>query len=330
MQADSEFSLMERRALPMRRSNYAEPDYFSTARLEPSHSENQQRSAPMKKLPAFDGPYFRLPGTILALGVCIFAAGCATTPTGLPQPLPNREARMQYGYVYYLDGAGGGTAKKNWAEGVREGFLQAGYRGAGEMFSWETGKGLLADQDASVAYKRTKAKALAIEIQKQTAAFPSAPVDILGFSAGTAEAIFALEYLPENVQVQNVVLLGASISENYNLTKALQHVRGHLYIYTSTRDMMLGFLMPFTGTADRKFDDPGAGIRGFILPKGATAKTRKLYADKIVTIHWTKKLEADGDYGHHFNNINMEFIRDHVAPLLMGKTVPGLAKPQGE
>jgi pimeloyl-ACP methyl ester carboxylesterase len=192
------------------------------------------------------------------------------------------------------------------------------------MFSWETGKGLMADQDASVKYKRTKAAALAQEIERQSAAFPGAPINILGFSAGTAEAIFALESLPENVQVENVVLLGASISENYDLTKALQRVRGHVYLYTSTRDRMLGFLMPFSGTADRKFNDPGAGIKGFILPPGATAKTRQLYADKIVEIAWTKELEADGDYGHHFDNIKMEFIRDHVAPLLMGKPVPGL------
>ena len=73
-------------------------------------------------------------------------------------------------------------------------------------------------------------------------------------------------------------------------------------------------------------NDPGAGIRGFILPKGATAETRKLYAEKIVTIPWTKELEKDGDYGHHFDNVKMEFIRDHVAPLLMGKPVPGMGR----
>ena len=156
----------------------------------------------MKTHPTFNCPATFKAGAILALGLFVFAAGCATTPTGLPKPLPNREAREKISYMYYLDGAGGGTAKKNWAEGVKAGFLAAGYRGAGEMFSWETGKGLMADQDASVAYKRKKAKALALEIEKQVTAFPNAPVDILGFSAGTAEAIFALEYLPENVKVQ--------------------------------------------------------------------------------------------------------------------------------
>ena len=263
---------------------------------------------------------------LFGIALVLFAAGCASLPTGLPQQLPDREQRMRHGYLYYLDGAGGGTAKKNWAEGVKDGLLAGGYRGAGEMFTWETGEGLMADQDASVKFKRSKAKEAAAKIRQHAQANPGVPLDLLGFSAGTAIAIFALEDLPETVQVDHVVLLGTSISEDYDLTKALKRVRGHVYLYTSTHDRMLGFLMPFSGTADRKFHDPGAGIKGFVLPAGATAETRKLYAQKIVTIPWTAKLEKDGDYGRHFDNVKMEFIRDHVAPLFIGKPVPGLAK----
>ena len=62
------------------------------------------------------------------------------------------------------------------------------------------------------------------------------------------------------------------------------------------------------------------------MPKSATAETRKLYASKLVTIPWTAELEKDGDYGRHFDNVKMEFIRDHVAPLFMGRTVAGLKK----
>ena len=219
---------------------------------------------------------------------------------------------MKKGYLYYLDGAGGGTAQNNWSAGVRDGLLAAGYPGAGEMFSWETGKGMIKDQEESVARGRADAKRLAEEIQKREAAYPNAPVEMLGFSAGTAIAIFALEALPESVKVQNVVLLGASISHDYDLSKALKHVRGHMYVYTSTHDLMVGVFMKFTGTADRKHDDAGADIHGFVLPAGATAETKALYARKIVTIKWTKELEADGDYGHHFDNIKKDFIRDHA------------------
>ncbi len=242
----------------------------------------------------------------------------------MPTALPNRAERMQHGYVYYLDGAGGGTAKTNWAEGVKEGFLAAGYKGAGEMYSWETGRGLIADQDASDEYKRAKALGLAVEIANYAKAYPDAPVSILSFSAGAADAIFALEALPDSVQVDYVVMLGASISEDYDLTKALSHVKKKMYLYTSTRDEMLGFLMKFSGTADRRFFDPGAGIKGFVLPKGADEDTRRAYADKVVSIPWTPALKVDGDKGHHFDNVKMEFIRDHVAPLLMGQPVKPL------
>ena len=141
----------------------------------------------------------------------VSAAGCASTPTGLPAPVPDRAARMPRGYLYYLDGAGGGTAKENWADGVKEGLLEAGYPGAGEMFkmfTWETGAGLMADQDASVAYKRSKAVDLASEIRKSAAEHPRAPISILRFSVGTAVAIFALEELPETIGNETIGVTG--------------------------------------------------------------------------------------------------------------------------
>jgi len=274
------------------------------------------------KFPAqIKSPFNRLFPATLGIALVVLAAGCAK-PTGLPTPLGDRLAREQHGYIYYLDGAGGGTAKNNWASGVKEGLIAAGYNGAGEMYSWETGKGLMADQDASVKYKRAEAKGLATKIVEREKAYPGVPVNVLSFSAGAASAVFALEALPESVQVTRIVMLGCSIGEDYDLTKALKHVKGKMYLYTSTHDEMVGFLMKFSGTADRKFHDPGAGIKGFVLPKGASAETRKLYAEKIVVIPWKKKELQDGDKGHHFDNVKMPFIRDYVAPILMGKGVP--------
>ena len=256
-----------------------------------------------------------------ALGLLLIAlsVGCASKSTWNGQRQADRKERLTRGCVFYFDGAGGGTKKSNYAEGVVEGMLEAGYKGAGEMISWETGRGLIADQNASVAFKREKAAEGAAKIQAYRKNHPGKPVDLLGFSAGTAEAIFALEVLPETAPVENVVLLGTSISHDYDLTEALKRVKNKLYIFTSPHDRMLGTLMPLSGTADRKFDDPGAGIKGFVLPAGASAATRKLYADKIVTIPYSKDFRKDQDKGRHFDNVKKEFIRDEVAPLLMGK-----------
>jgi len=261
-----------------------------------------------------------------ALGMILIATSISCAPQSVwdGKYRADRKERLTRGCTFYFDGAGGGTTKSNYAEGVVEGMLEAGYRGAGELVSWETTKGLMADQDASVAYKRTKAQAGAARIRSYQKEHPAAPVNLLGFSAGTAEAIFALEVLPETAPVDRVVLLGASISRDYDMTEALKRVRGKLYIFTSTHDRMLGTLMQFSGTADRKFHDPGAGIKGFVLPAGASAATRQLYADKIVTIPYAEDFLKDKDKGRHFDNVKKEFIRDHVAPLFLKTSVaPG-------
>jgi hypothetical protein len=274
---------------------------------------------PMIKKQRSHGPFTFLIRPALGLFLITLSVGCASKSTWNGQVQADRKERLTRGCVFYFDGAGGGTKKSNYAEGVVEGMLEAGYRGAGELVSWETGKGLMKDQDASLSYKRSKANAAASSIQSYQKKYPGAPVGLLGFSAGTAEAIFALEVLPETAPVDHVVLLGTSISRDYDMTEALKRVKNKLYIFTSTHDQMLGTLMPLSGTADRKFDDPGAGIKGFVLPAGASAATRKLYADKIVTIPYSKDFRKDGDKGHHFENVKKEFIRDQVAPLFIGK-----------
>jgi hypothetical protein len=103
-----------------------------------------------------------------AVVLTLLWAGC-----GSPfQPLPDRATRMTRGYTYYLDGAGGGQPLKNWAGGVRQGLLDAGYNGAGEVFTWETGMGVAADQGASVEFKRSKARELAGRIQTYARDYP--------------------------------------------------------------------------------------------------------------------------------------------------------------
>jgi pimeloyl-ACP methyl ester carboxylesterase len=248
--------------------------------------------------------------TLLAV-FCVTGCGASLTPR------PDRVERMTRGYIYYLDGAGGGRAMRNYAGGVKEGLLAAGCKYAGEMFDWNTGMGVVADQTADVGYKRGKAAELARKIREYQRQYPGAPVSLIALSAGTAIAVFTLDALPENCPVDNVVLLGASISDNYDLTQALRRVRNKLFIITSERDTVLGFLMPASGTADRKFGEAAAGLRGFVMPDGATADTRRLYAEKLITIPWTEQFERDGDYGRHLDNVNKEFVRDHVAPLVM-------------
>lgn len=56
---------------------------------------------------------FRSPILPLLLSAAFTGVGCKSTDVGIPEPLPDREQRMKHGYLFYLDGAGGGTAHKN-------------------------------------------------------------------------------------------------------------------------------------------------------------------------------------------------------------------------
>jgi hypothetical protein len=247
---------------------------------------------------------------------CLACIGLVLWTGGCSQTMPDRAVRMTRGYLYYLDGAGGGRPLSNWSGGIKQGMLEAGYSGAGEMFSWNTGLGVVADQDASVAYKRSKAAELASRIQEYRRQQPAAPVTLMGLSAGTALVVFTLEALPADCQADNVVLLSSSISATYDLTQSLRRVRTRMYVFTSEKDGVLALLVPASGTADRQKGVEPAGLRGFQVPSPVSAETRTQYA-KISYIGWKPEFELAGNFGGHTDVVKAPFVQEFIAPLVM-------------
>jgi hypothetical protein len=243
-------------------------------------------------------------------------AGCA-----LSDPRPDVEQCLPEGYVFYIDGAGGGGLF-NWSGGVRQGLRDAGYNGFGEMFTWQTGLGPIADQIASVDYKRLKARDLVRLIEGHRRVCAEDPIHIISLSAGSAIAVYALEQMPDDQYVDNVVMLGASISADHDLGPALRHVRGRLYVFTSSTDAVLGALVPLVGTADDVSGGQAAGLEGFHVPPGASAETRRLYAEKVQAVPWRPEFGDSGNFGGHLDSVSAPFIRDHVARLIMGGPPP--------
>ncbi len=265
------------------------------------------------------------PSAAIAL---LWLAGCAGT-------LPDRAERMTRGYVYYLDGAGGGSVISNWSGGVRRGMLDAGYDGAGEMFKWQTGKGVLADQVASEEHKRKKAAELARRIQSFHQAHPNAKISMVGLSAGTAIAVFALEALPPDIPIDSVILLSGSLSAGYDLSSALRRVHDKVFIFSSRKDGVLQVLLPMAGTADRaKGATETIGVHGPKLPPNASTDTRHLYAQRVVEIPWNEEFTAYGHRGSHTDTVKADFVRHFVAPFLeplaAEKAKPPKTKPRGK
>jgi pimeloyl-ACP methyl ester carboxylesterase len=247
--------------------------------------------------------------SLAGLLLLVLIAGCATTGAG-------RAERETRGYIYYLDGAGGGGIT-NWAGGVRQGMRDAGYDGAGEMFTWQTGLGVVADQTVNNRYKRDKARRLVDKIVQYQQQHPGAPVTLMGLSAGTAIAVFTLEELPASTQVDSVILLSGSLSATHDLTKALRHVRDKMYITTSQKDLVLGGLMQLSGTADRGAGTTATiGVQGPQMPPGTSAETRSLYTSKLVVIPWKQEFARYGNSGKHTDTVKAPFVARYIAPLV--------------
>lgn len=220
------------------------------------------------------------------------------------------------GAVFYADGAGGGGIT-NWGAGVQEGLKRAGYTGTFDEYSWETGLGVIADQEESVSAKRAQGQKMAKLIMDYKAKYPDSPVDLIGLSAGTLIVVYALEAMPESAKVDEVVLLSSSISGDYDLTKALMRVSGDMYVTTSPNDSVLSTLAPAFGTADRKYTGQNiAGLHGFQMPMNAGPQTRRLYS-KVMLMAWDPSWESYGDAGGHTDTAKPSFVQHVIAPLIM-------------
>ena len=244
---------------------------------------------------------------IISIGlVFVFVAGCADTRK------PNRWER--YGKVYYLDGAGNlGFGQDTVPRALRA----AGYRGDFEPVIWTSFSGPLGDQVIRIN-ARIKADELSKRIIRYRRRFPNTPVYIIGLSAGTGVAVWAVENLPNGMMIDDMVLLGSSLASNYDMTKCLRHVKGKVYVLYSSRDAILTGFIPLTGTIDGSYFVQPAGLIGLYPPDRASSETRQLYRAKVVNIGWRPSFERYGYAGGHTDATSYAFVKYFIAPKLLG------------
>lgn len=256
-----------------------------------------------------DGRVRRCRSLSLVIGLAFGCTGCATVQRAAT---PTERDDV----IFYCDGSGGGGLLTPWGVNVQRGLEQDGYEGDFRCFRWQTGLGILADHQTSVAYKRDKARELVGYMKLHWRRFPGGSVHLIGLSAGSAIVVFALEELPARYQVDNVILLGSSLSADYDLCNALRRVRGEMHVFSSKSDPILRIFVPLTGTADRRrAGSRVAGRYGFLLPPDADDETEALYS-KIVHIEWDSERAAAGDPGTHTGATNPRFVQQYIAPLV--------------
>jgi hypothetical protein len=212
------------------------------------------------------------------------------------------DAGDAFGRTYYIDGAG------NWGFGVAEvsdGLKQAGYKGRVINYRWSPTLNPALDQTIGRPIAHGKGTSLGEEINKYLAQYPGREVNIIALSAGTGVAVWACEAVRPPAKVHNLVLLGSSISSDYDMDRALSNISGGVFVYYSGADGILGGPVRALGTIDGKLGVEPAGLVGLHPPRKS---------DKVHNIAWSSKYEAYGWTGAHTDATNEVFVRRVLAP----------------
>jgi pimeloyl-ACP methyl ester carboxylesterase len=233
--------------------------------------------------------------------------GAAREAGQSPATQPGGESKDVW--LLHLPGIGGEMPIDH---AMTRGLKDGGYASQIEIYDWtEHDPGL----GALLARQRNEreAKKISQMIEKRLEDNPKLQITLTSHSAGTGLAVWALEKLPDGMQVQTLVMLASALSPKYDLTAALKHVRGKAYLYYSSGDtLVLGAGTKLFGTVDG-VNSEAAGLVGFSRPKGADEKQY----DKLVQVPYDKGWLAYHDAGDHIGCMSRSFARHVLAPIVL-------------
>lgn len=244
----------------------------------------------------------------LICGLLVVAAGgCTSSFTD--------EAKN--GLVLYCPGAG------NWDlgdSGIRDGLRKAGFNGQVASVVWSVLANPAIDQTLRLN-ARLAASRVARSIETYIDKYPNQPVSIVGLSAGTGIAMWALEDMKPGYKVDNCVLLSSSLHHKFDASKAARHVKGKIYVYYSSYDAVLAGPMKLFGTIDGVYGGTGVGEVGLKSPTGQ---------DRIVNVAYKQTYRKYGYFGGHTDSTAEAFVQNVLARHLVrgaDEAAPGDSDP---
>jgi len=226
---------------------------------------------------------------------------------------PDRKSK---GLVVILPGIEGESPLNH---DIRDGLSAGGVDCAVTIYNWGRPipvAGLLLNQMDFLG-NRIAGAMIADMIVKYQDAYPDRPVYIVGHSGGGGVAVFAAEAMPNGRRVDGLILLSASISAGYDLTRALDHTRNGIVNFYNRDDVgVLGIGTILAGNVDG-MHGPSAGLIGFDV---GNSPTRQEAYSRLFQV----QLDAfdGGGEDAHFATAERYFVSGQVAPWILSGNWP--------
>ena len=148
---------------------------------------------------------------------------------------PQRRGAAKPAFLLHLPGIGG---TRGIDRALVDGLLAGGVATRAVAFDWtEDDPGL--DALTSLDRNKREAKRIASLILNQRRRQPNVPIVFTSHSGGAGLMAWALEDLPPGVKVDAAVFIAPALSPGYDLSAALKHVKGKVYVLWSGRDKVV-------------------------------------------------------------------------------------------
>jgi pimeloyl-ACP methyl ester carboxylesterase len=224
------------------------------------------------------------------------------------------EQRATPAWLLHVPGMGGKMVIDRL---LTSGLLEGGIEAKLEIFDW-TGEDRGPIALVQVARHETQSTLLAKKIEAYVRDNPNQQVIITCHSAGAGIVVWALEKLPDDVMIDDLVMISSALSPQYDLSKALRHVRHRAYAFNSSLDtLILSVGTKMLGTVDRVKGD-AAGLNGYVMPETAD---KSQYA-KLEQIPYDADWMRFDNNGEHIGPMMRPFAKNVIARVVLGKGLP--------
>jgi pimeloyl-ACP methyl ester carboxylesterase len=222
-------------------------------------------------------------------------------------------AQAPAGIVFVADGAGNYQMASKM---MRTAVIEAGAALDVETFVWSHGHKKVVPDQTDCEHARKQGELLAEVILAYRQSHPKARIHLVGHSAGSMVLLSAAEHLPAD-SVCSIVLLGPSVSCEYDIRPALRCAHCGLEVYYSGRDWLyLGVCTGLVGCADRRYCG-ASGRCGFSLRVESPEDAQLL--ERLHQHPWQPEDRQLGNNGGHYGAYQTEYLKARVLPVLLGQ-----------